>query len=138
MDGGKVTIKKMDDDTPPSKTEKELVSTYKPIDVGGKKKRKTLKTFPRGILKTAKIKPVADPARHPPLKKGMKKHTIRLLSNSSVSHRRTTIKHKISKMSDSKVREVAVKSGLSKGNAPPALLRKMVEGGMMAGFISSE
>jgi hypothetical protein len=41
-------------------------------------------------------------------------------------------------MSDSKVREVAVRSGLSKGNAPPALLRKMVEGGMMAGFISSD
>lgn len=134
-----VKITKVGGDDKPSKIEKELVSTYKPIEVGGKKKPKTLKTFPRGILKkTAKIKPVADPARHPPLKKGMKKHTIRLLSDSSVSHRRKTIKHKISKMSDAKVREVAVRSGLSKGNAPPALLRKMVEGGMMAGFISSE
>ena len=106
----------------------------------GGKKRRTLKTFPRGILKTAKvkIKPVADPARHPPFKKGSKKHTVRLLTESGVAQRRKTIKHKISKMSDSKVREVAMKAGLSKGNAPPALLRQIVEGGMIAGFISSD
>ena len=131
-EGQKITIKKVDD-SPPSKTEVALVSQHKQVDGG--KKRKTLKTYPRGILKTAKIKPVSDPAKHPPLKKGSRKHTIRLLTD---THRRKTIKRKISKMSDSKVKELAVKSGLSKGNAPPALLRQMVEGGMVAGFISSD
>jgi hypothetical protein len=134
MEGGKITIKKVDD-SPPSKTEVALVSENKPVEGG--KRRKPIKTYPRGILKTARIKPVADPAKHPPLKKGSKKHTVRLLSDTVVSHRRKTIKKKVSKMSDSKVREVAMKSGLSKGNAPPKLLREIVEGGMIAGFISS-
>jgi hypothetical protein len=106
---------------------------------GGKKKRKSLKTFPRGILKTSKvkIKPVSDPAKHPPLKKFMKKHTIRLLTDSGVSHRRKTIKHRIDKMTDQKVKDLVVKTGLSKGNGPPALLRQILEGGMLSGFISS-
>lgn len=122
-----------------SKTEVSLVQTKKVSlpSLDGGKKRKTLKTYPRGILKTAKIKPVSDPAKHPPLKKGSKRHTIRLLSESTVAQRRKTIKHKVSKMSDTKVREVAMKAGLSKGNAPVGLLREMVEGGMIAGFISS-
>lgn len=132
-----VKITKVDDDSKPvSKVEKELVSTYKPVEGG--KKRKTLKTYPRGILKTSKIKPVSDPAKHPPMKKGSRRHTIRLLSDTAVSKRRKTIKKKVSKMSDSKVREVAMKAGLSKGDAPAPLLRNMVEGAMIAGFISSE
>ena len=106
---------------------------------GGKKKSKSLKTFPRGILKTvkSKIKPVSDPAKHPPLKKFMKKHTIRLLTDSGVSQRRKTIKQKVAKMPDSKVKELVVKTGLSKGNGPPALLRQILEGGMLSGFVSS-
>lgn len=135
MDGGPVKITKVDSDAKPSKVEEKLVSEHKLVEGG--KRRKTLKTYPRGILKTAKIKPVSDPAKHPPLKKGSKKHTIRLLSDTAVSQRRKTIKKKVSKMSDSKVREVAMKAGLSKGNAPPKLLRDIVEGGMIAGFISS-
>lgn len=106
---------------------------------GGNKKKKSVKTYPRGIMKTAKvkIKPVSDPAKHPPLKKFMKKHTIRLLTDSGVHHRRKTIKHKIDKMSDSKVKDMVIKAGLSKGNGPPRLLRDILEGGMMSGFVSS-
>jgi len=105
--------------------------------VGGKK-HKTLKTFPRGIMKSSKvkIKPVSDPAKHPQLKKTMKKHTIRFLTDSGVNFRRKTIKKKLSKMSNEKVKELAIKSGLSKGNAPPEIIRQIVEGGMLAGFIS--
>lgn len=137
MEGAvKITKVGADDSKPASRTEVELVSTHKRVEGG--KRRKSIKTYPRGILKTAKIKPVTDPAKHPPLKKGSRKHTIRLLSESTVSHRRKTIKKKVSKMSDSKVRDIAVKSGLSNGGAPSKLLREMVEGGMIAGFISSE
>jgi hypothetical protein len=124
-----------------TKMGEEKKSPIKPVEdpklEGGKKKRKSLKTFPRGILKTVKIKAVSDPAKHPPLKKFMKKHTIRLLTDSGVSNRRKTIKHKIDKMSDQKVKDLVVKSGLSKGNGPPTLLRQILEGGMLSGFISS-
>jgi hypothetical protein len=133
MDTKVVKIHKMDEEKMPVKEVED------PKLEGGKKRTKSLKTFPRGILKTAKvkIKPVSDPAKHPPLKKFMKKHTIRLLTDSGVQHRRKTIKHKIDKMSDSKVKELVVKAGLSKGNGPPSLLRQILEGGMLSGFVSS-
>jgi hypothetical protein len=134
MDGPVVKITKVDS---PSNTPVKPVEDRK-LD-GGKKKKKSLKTYPRGIMKTAKlkIKPVSDPAKHPPLKKFMKKHTIRLLTDSGVHHRRKTVKHKIDKMSDGKVRELVIKAGLSKGSGPPSLLRQILEGGMMSGFVSS-
>ena len=135
MDEPKVVITKMDREE--ASTPKTPENTLPPKLDGGKKRR-TLKTFPRGILKTAKIRPVTDPAKHPPIKKGSKKHTIRLLSDTTVAKRRKTVKNRVSKMSDSKVRDLAIKSGLSKGNAPPKLLREIVEGGMIAGFISSK
>jgi len=135
MDTRVVKINKVDEPVPIPKN-----YPVKPVQTskleGGKKKRKTLKTYPRGILKTAKIKPVSDPAKHPPIRKGHRKHTVRLLTDSDVSQRRKTIKQKLSRMSDQKVKEVAMKSGLSKGNAPSALLRQIVEGGMISGFVS--
>jgi hypothetical protein len=130
MDTKVVKINKMDD-IPVKPVEEPKLE-------GGNKKKKSVKTFPRGILKTAKakIKPVSDPAKHPPLKKFMKKHTIRLLTDSGVSHRRKTIKQKIDKMTDQKVKHLVVKTGLSKGNGPPSLLRQILEGGMLSGFVS--
>lgn len=134
MDGPVVKITKVDS---PSKIPVRAVED--PKLEGGKKKKKTVKTYPRGILKTSKIKikPVSDPAKHPPLKKFMKKHTIRLLTDSGVHHRRKTIKQKIDRMSDSKVKDMVIKAGLSKGSGPPGLLRQILEGGMMSGFVSS-
>jgi hypothetical protein len=123
------------------KVGEEKTTPIKPVEEpkldGGKKRKKSVKTFPRGILKTSKIKGVSDPAKHPPLKRTMKKHTIRLLTDSGVSHRRKTIKHRVDKMSDQKVKELVVKAGLSRGNGPPSLLRQILEGGMLSGFISS-
>lgn len=121
----KVTITKLD--TTPST----------PIATAGKK-NKTLKTFPRGIMKTSKtkIKGVSDPTKHPIIKKSMKKHTIKLLTDSAVNHRRKTIKNKLDKMSDEKVKDLAIKSGLTKGKSPSHIIRQIVEGGVIAGFIS--
>jgi hypothetical protein len=112
---------------PPSKNE------------GGK--RKSMKTFPRGILKTkkAKIHGVSDPAKAPPLKKFMKKHTIRLLTDKGVSKQKKTIKRKLDKMSDQKVKQIAMKHGLVKSaDVPPKLAREMLGSAMIAGFVSSE
>ena len=105
-----------------------------------KKGGKTMKTFPRGILKTAKhskLKAVADPAKPPPLKKDMKKYTIRLLTDKGVRRHRKTIKRKIAGMSDQKVREMVTKNGLLKNaNTPVPIMREMLEGGAISGFIS--
>lgn len=104
--------------------------------------RKTLKTYPRGILKTAKskfnLKPTSDPAKPPPMKKSMKKHTIRLLTDKGVRHHRKTIKQRVSKMSDDKVKKLVSSAGLLKNaTTPVGVMREMLEGGMAAGFIST-
>jgi len=106
-----------------------------------KKGGKSMRTFPRGVLKTAKqkhhIKPVSDPAKAPPLKKSMKKHTIRLITDKGLRRHKKTLRKQISKMSDEKVRHIVAKHGLLKNpKTPPAILREMLEGGAMAGFIS--
>jgi len=128
-----VTITKVDEMTKPV----PKVET----SVAGNKK--TQKTFPRGILKSMKnkfsLKPVTDPSKAPPLKKFMKKHTIRLLTDKGVRHQRKTIRHKISKMSDEKVKHLVKKAGLLKNDTTPInMMREMLEGGMIAGFISSD
>jgi hypothetical protein len=106
-----------------------------------KKGGRSMRTFPRGVLKTAKqkhnIKPVADPAKAPPLKKNMKKHTIRLITDKGLRRHKKTLRKRISKMSDEKVRELVAKHGLLKNpKTPPSIMREMLEGGAMAGFIS--
>ncbi len=102
----------------------------------GKGRRKTMRTFPRGILK---IKGVKDPAKPPPLKKTAKRQTIQILTDIGAKKHRKTIRKKLSKMSNDKVKQIADKHGLLKGRGtPPALVRDMVEGGAIAGFISLE
>ena len=101
--------------------------------------KKTLKTFPRGILKThkAKIHPVSNPSRGPPIKSSMEKHTIRILTDKGIQRQRKTIKRKISKMSDKKVKEVAMKAGLvNSQSTPPNIVRSTLESAMIAGFVS--
>ncbi len=128
--GDKITITKVDTMATPKVEEKPPV-------IAGKKGGKTIKTFPKGILKTAKIRPVSDPARPPPIKKIMKKHTIRLLTEKGSRRHRKTLKKQISKMSNEKVRDLVMKNGLLKNaNTPPAILREILEGGAIAGFVS--
>ena len=133
MEGQKYNIVKVGVE----QTKSPIKAVEDPKLEGGKKRRRSVKTFPRSILKTSKIKPVADPARHPSLKKTMKKHTIRLLTDSGVSSRRKTIKQRVDRMSDEAIRRKAIAAGISSGKGPIALIRKNVEGGMFSGFISS-
>ncbi len=125
-----ITVTKLDE-TPPKSEPKPIL----------KKGGKTLKTYPKGILKTAKqktaLKGVSDPAKPPSLKKNMRTHTIRLLTDKGVRRHRKTIKKKIAGMSNEKVKEIVTKNGLLKNpNTPPAIMREMLEGGAIAGFIS--
>lgn len=123
----KVTINKVGSpETPP------------PVPTGAVR-RKTVrtKTFPKGILK---IKPVADPAKAPPLKKTAKRQTVQIMTDKGAKRHRKTIRQKIKSLSNDKVKHLAEKHGLvkHKSHAPPGLMRHMVEGGVIAGFISLE
>lgn len=104
-----------------------------PPKTGGK----TMKTFPRGILKTQKqkrIKAVSDPAKPSALKRN---HTIRILTDKGVKRHRKTIRRMIAGMSNEKVKELVTKNGLLKNpNTPPSIMREMLEGGAIAGFVS--
>ena len=107
-----------------------------------KKGPKTMKTFPKSILKTVKqprsvLKGVSNPSKAPPLKKNMEKHTIRLITDKGLRRHRKTLRKKIAGMSNDKVKELISKNGLLKNpNTPPAIMREMLEGGAMAGFVS--
>jgi hypothetical protein len=123
---------------PPSKPAEPKPEPKSILKTGGKKK--SMKTFPRGVLKkTLKVRPVSDPAKPPPFKKSSRKHTIRLFTDKGESRRRKTIKKKVAKMSDRKVDELVQKHNLLKNSeTPPRIKREMLSGAMMAGFISSE
>ena len=100
----------------------------------GKARRKTMRTFPKGILK---IKGVKDPAKSPPLRKTAKRQTIQIMTDKGAKHRRKTVRKQVEKMSNEKVRAVVEKNGLLKNkNTPPSLMREMLEGGVIAGFLS--
>ena len=98
-------------------------------------RRRSVKTFPRGILK-AKIVPVSNPSKRPQLKKTLRRLSINITTFNGDKHRNKTIKSKVRKMKDKEVRELVVKSGLSKGTGPPHILREVLEGGLAAGLVS--
>ena len=134
MSASQFKIVKMDENSTQPKKPEEESST-----AGA---RKSLKTYPKGILKTSRakfnLKPTSDPAKPPPMKKTTKKHTIRLLTDKGVRHHRKTIRQRVSKMSDEKVKRLALSAGLLKNSTTPVgVLREMLEGGIVAGFIST-
>ena len=121
-----ITIQKVGGDAPPA------VEKPEPPKVAGRKK--SMKTFPRGVLKKHTIKAVRDPAKAPPLRKH--KGTLRILTEKGASQRRKQIKHTIRNMSDYKVRETLRKGGLPVNESTPtALARDILEGGVEAGMI---
>jgi hypothetical protein len=108
--------------------------------IGGKKKaKKSMKTYPRGVLKggktakqKVKIEGVRDPAKAPPVRKS----TLRILTEKGAEHRRKQIKHTVRNMPIHRVRETLQKAGVPVSNkAPPEIARDILEGGMEAGMI---
>jgi hypothetical protein len=92
--------------------------------------RKTQKTFPKGIMK------VRDPAKAPK-RKTTQKQTIQLVTEKGSKKYRKTLKKRLSKLSDERIKQIVERKGLLKNkNTPVALQREMVEGGVLSGFIS--
>ena len=117
-----------------TKVGSEPIPTTPPAEKKVAAARKTMRTFPKGILK---VKGVKDPAKPPPTKKTAKRGKIQLMTDIGAKKRRKTIRKKLAKMSNEKVMAIAKKSGLIKGSGtPPALVRDIVEGGAIAGFVS--
>jgi hypothetical protein len=102
----------------------------KPPATAGKRK-KSMRTFPRGVLKKAKIEGVRDPARPPP-----RKSTLRILTDKGVEHRRSAIRKTVKAMPPTKVRETLQKAGLPVSIKTPAkLAEEILVSGMEAGMI---
>lgn len=86
-----------------------------------KSKRKTLRTFPRGILK-----PVTNPSKQPPIKKGLRRITIRLGIKKRPSLEKMTRKQKRQKLKELRIGE----------KLPEELQVEVLKAGMEAGLIS--
>jgi len=105
--------------------------------------RKTMRTFPRGVLKRGGappkgIAPVRDPAKSPPIAAG-RKSTLRILTEKGVRRRRETIHKKVKSMPIGAVRETLRRSGLPiSEKTPPHIAKEILEGGMEAGMIVSK
>ena len=101
----------------------------------GGKRKKSMKTFPRGVLKrTARhvIAPVRDPAKAPPARRG----TLRILTERGAEKNRKRIKKTVRTMPDIKVRATLQKAGLAvSAKTPPHVAREILESGMEAGMI---
>ena len=124
MESRKITIQKIEDHAPP------------PVATTGAK-RKTVKTFPRGVLKKFQLKSVKDPAKSPPLKKGMQKHTLRMLTEKGLKKHRKTQKRRLASLPDAKVKEIVAAKGLVKNPKTPAhISRQILDNAMAAGFVS--
>jgi hypothetical protein len=128
-----LTITKLDE-TYGIPVKNEVLPVRQSTPVIGSKRNKTMRTFPKGVLK---LKGVTDPSKSPPLKKSSTRHTIRLLTDVGAKRHKKMVRKTIRRMSDEKVKQMVKKAGLLKSeNAPVSLMRQMLEGGMLAGIIS--
>ena len=104
--------------------------------------KKTMRTYPRGIMKKGGapkgIKAVRDPAKSPPIAAG-RKSTLRILTEKGAAKRRETIHKKVKSMPIGTVRETLRRSGLPiSDKTPPHIAKEILEGGMEAGMIVSK
>jgi hypothetical protein len=101
-------------------------------------RRKSMKTYPRGIIKgsrakSTKFEAVRDPAKPPPLTKSS---TLRILTEKGAEHKRQSIRKTVRTMSDGKVKQTLRASGYPVSDkTPPEIARQILEGGVEAGMI---
>jgi hypothetical protein len=116
----KITVQKLGSEPKQEKVTKEIGGRVKPM--------------PKSILKKTsklKLKGLRDPA------KASRRHSVKLLT--SKGHRRhdKTMKKKIGKLSDRKVQELTMGSGLVKNpEMPQHLQRQILDHAVSAGFVS--
>lgn len=103
---------------------------------GGRRPRRSTKTFPKGILrKTAKIVPSKNPSKAP----ATRKRSVKLMTEKGLEKVRKTAKAKAAKMDISLIRKKLIEKkiiGGDKKNIPPAVLRVLYADSVGAGLLS--
>lgn len=105
----------------------------------GATRRKSMRTYPHGILKGAgstrsKVKPVRDPAKPPPLKAG---RTLRILTEKGAENRRERIRKTIRTIPTKVLRDKLRKGGVKiSDKAPPELVKQIAGSATEAGMVS--
>jgi hypothetical protein len=108
-----------------------------------KKHKKSMRTFPHGVLKKGgksqrakvHIEPVRDPSKPPPTRNS----TLRILTEKGASNRRDHIRKTVRSMPDHKVRGILKAAGLAVSvKTPRPLVDEIAIGGMEAGMIVSD
>ena len=90
------------------------------------------------LKKTQRIKDVKDPAKPTPLKPGMKKHTLKLLTSKGHKKLKKTLKKKLHKLKKSELDKLVQDSNMKLNpNTPPEIARKILSNAISAGFVSS-
>jgi hypothetical protein len=108
------------------------IPTTKEESVGGKKPLKSI------LKKTQRIKDVRDPAKPTPLKPGMKRHTLKLLTSKGHKKLKKTLRKKLHKLKKSELDKLVQDSNMKLNpNTPPEIARKIVSNAISAGFVSS-
>lgn len=102
---------------------------------GGRRRRST-KTFPRGILrKTAKIHPSKNPSKAPPTRK----RSVKLMMEGGIEKARKTARAKATKTDIGTIRKRLIEKKIisaEKKNIPPAVLRTLYADSVGAGLLS--
>ena len=103
---------------------------------GGRRPRRSSKTFPRGILrKTAKIVPSKNPSKAP----ATRKRSVKLMTEKGLEKARKTAKAKAAKMDIALIRKKLIEKkiiGGEKKKVPPSVLRVLYADSVGAGLLS--
>ena len=103
---------------------------------GGRRRRRSSKTFPRGILrKTAKIVPSKNPSKAP----ATRKRSVKLMTEKGLEKARKTAKAKAARMDIALIRKKLIEKkiiGGEKKNVPPSVLRVLYADSVGAGLLS--
>lgn len=104
---------------------------------GGKRQRRSIKTFPKGILrKTTKITPSKNPSKAPPM---TRKRAVKLMTEKGLEKARKTAKAKAAKTDIETIRKKLIEKkiiGADKKNIPPTVLRVLYTDSVGAGLLS--
>lgn len=104
------------------------------VGSGPRATKKQLKGIlkPSGLRSESLVK-TRDPAKPPPIRVKSRKVRVSI----GTGRYRKTLKRKLAKLTDAQVRGLVESNGLLKSKSmPPELMREMVEGGVLSGFIS--
>jgi hypothetical protein len=103
--------------------------------LGGRRRARRTKTFPRGILrKTAKINPSKNPSKAPPTRR-----SVKLLTVNGSARKHKMVREKTAKMGIDEIRKRLVEKKVispEKKNIPPTVLRTLYSDSVNAGLLS--